>query len=373
MLKASRLMPPAAASDAPPRPPPLRSIGLSAVREAPTAREIVAAASRAIRTVVGGGMDYARVSGAEAGGPGAGGLGPGDVEVTAIRAADEGAAEGGCGDAGSGGDGGGLASSRSDEPQAAARSSCDLGTPKMRRASTAGEMTLRDGDGLAFNQAGELVLLQSVAGDTSVGLAWTEAAAGLGLIPAARAVFHGGRFWMSEAPPLPERPEPTAEAASAADDDASPRPQAAPRHASSPTLSIRAACSPASSTLPMGSSFVIGGSTFRLERPLPEARSHELWGSLAVGLSLGLFGGGALHEFMMLPGWAWTNRGTIGRYNNKRATLPLRDLKIRRRHASFVLEGFKPLDKSLPSGGLWLQPWKGKPCLLLLGRQNHQL
>lgn len=75
----------------------------------------------------------------------------------------------------------------------------------------------------------------------------------------------------------------------------------------------------------------------------------------------------------LAAGWRWLNEGTIGRHNNKSACLPLRDLRVKRRHAHFKCEGVNYARQLLPAHGLWIQPHKAKLCKLLLGRAGHQL
>lgn len=148
---------------------------------------------------------------------------------------------------------------------------------------------------------------------------------------------------------------------------------------------ILARVAPASSSergviVPMGCAFRSGSSTFRLVRPPPDVRSRALkerWGALAVALTrAALVGGdGEAPTYIQLPQWPWLNAGTIGRRNNKHASLPLYDLKVKRRHAVFRLEGFSPAtsEDGIDANTFWLHPWKGKPCKLLLGRRNHML
>ena len=131
-------------------------------------------------------------------------------------------------------------------------------------------------------------------------------------------------------------------------------------------------------SLTMGCLFAFGGASFRMCHPPPEARTAESWSSLACSLQRARLRSVAEQtgqaDFVRLPRWQWLNAGTVGRRNNKHASLPLPDLKAKRRHAAFRLEGSAPGTASgLVVSALWLQPWKGKPCRLLLGRHDYTL
>ena len=237
------------------------------------------------------------------------------------------------------------------------------------------ELSLNDGDGLAINSSGELVRVPP-----------GRPPPGHRVI--ARARFHGHRFWLHEVaeteasatagsssrlsmggdPPSPARfsiADPrisTVAAPTASNLSCGGNPAA---------ICVRAPLAlPGSEVggmgLPMGSCFSYGGSSFRLVRPPPEARIPERWGSLAVGLQkarIKSVGENVASHYLRLPRWQWINAGTIGRRNNKNASLPLPDIKVKRRHATFRLEGYKAgVTKELEVSGLWLQPWKGKPC-----------
>ena len=104
--------------------------------------------------------------------------------------------------------------------------------------------------------------------------------------------------------------------------------------------------------------------------------AEERWARLAV--SLQSFGG-CVTEFLLLPPWPYCHQGYIGR-RSKRALLPLRDLKARRRHAVLVVRGgcnrwCDPAEaqSNIGAGQLFVHPHKGKPCALLLGRAGQQL
>ena len=162
-----------------------------------------------------------------------------------------------------------------------------------------------------------------------------------------------------------------------ASDDAPPASGAAggaPGRCGRRGLCVRVACAPTSTAVPMGAMLRLGGTTLRLARPHPSERKGELWARLAVGLDEG--GRGALSTFLLLPQWSHCNYGIVGR-RSKRATLPLRDLKARRRHALLVLRSFdkvgQPLPRALPAPCFQLMPHKGKPCQLLLGRATQTL
>jgi len=82
-------------------------------------------------------------------------------------------------------------------------------------------------------------------------------------------------------------------------------------------------------------------------------------------------------DCMVLPNWRWCNFGMIGRRGKTpakhRSILPLADLKLRRRQAMLVLKGFDADSDLLDSNSLMLKPYKGKPCQLLLGKQDRRL
>ena len=99
-------------------------------------------------------------------------------------------------------------------------------------------------------------------------------------------------------------------------------------------ISILVAPVPSSTALPLGSRFTLGASTFMLSRPEYKCRRELRWARLAVTL---VRDDGHVDDFVVLPPWRWTNQGYIGR-KSKKATLPLTDLKARRRHARIVLK-----------------------------------
>jgi len=139
---------------------------------------------------------------------------------------------------------------------------------------------------------------------------------------------------------------------------------------------MRAAVS-TSTPLPMGMCFRLADSTYRISTPTLAQRQDERWVRLAVALRAH---GGPNLAFVQLPSFSAKRRATIGRAGRRsRATLPLRDLKVRRRHAYISLKGLKgPSEKrselhGVNVGDVWLTPHKGKPCSLLLGRSGQQV
>ena len=188
------------------------------------------------------------------------------------------------------------------------------------------------------------------------------------------------------APPAPPPDDalapPAAEAAEAVKGDATSdapvaAPVAAPAAAVAPPpappaaheMCIRLRDLSESRPLPMGASFELGGCRYRLSRPELSSRRREAWARLACSLGSSV---GAVREFLLLPQWTWCNYGYIGR-RHKHATLPLRDLKARRRHARLVLRDFTSSDSTISAGAFRVMPHKGKPCQLMLGREGQQL
>uniref|UniRef100_A0A7S4C055 FHA domain-containing protein n=1 Tax=Chrysotila carterae TaxID=13221 RepID=A0A7S4C055_CHRCT len=143
---------------------------------------------------------------------------------------------------------------------------------------------------------------------------------------------------------------------------------------SRPVICIRVGTGDASKPIPTGCLFVLGDSSFRLERPSASRRRGEHWRRLAVELRASPNVGGWEPRMLLLPVWTELNLGVIGRYSSRRPpTLPLTDIKVRRRHAMLVLKHLRASDAMLPAANLVVQPCRGKACQLLLGRRDRSL
>ena len=229
------------------------------------------------------------------------------------------------------------------------------------------ELALRDGDALALDPNGFLVRVPGAQSAWETGEVPPTALTGLRVV--ARVRFHGHRFWLHEETDEAEVGEVVQRMLTT---------QAGSLTTTPAVVSVRAPTTADlgdGMNLPMGGCFMLGHSSFRILQPPPEARTMDQWGSLAVGLSKARIKSVGEHvptDYRRLPRWQWMNAGTIGRRNNKNASLPIPDIKVKRRHAVFRLEGYKAgVTKTLDVSGLWLQPWKGKPCRLLIGRHDH--
>ena len=224
-------------------------------------------------------------------------------------------------------------------------------------------ITLRDGDRLGLDELGGLVAMPPATTGAAATGAVAEEDDDDDAVAIAVVRFHGRRFWLHELP-LARAAERLPEGT---------RPMMARR--------VPPAVSGLRTPVEMGTTFTLGASHFRLTRPLPESRSGEQWRGLAASTGLGLMGGrgaGAAEcDYVALPAWPWLNHGAIGRANYKKATLGLKDVKARRRHAHFITECAPSASASgsklLPAHALWIQPHKGKPVQILLGRATHRL
>jgi len=111
------------------------------------------------------------------------------------------------------------------------------------------------------------------------------------------------------------------------------------------------------------------GGTRRAIQQLQHAKHPRKWKHLAVHVTVCSSG---RRSFISFPTLKVGKQYYLGR--GAKNTVTLADVKAKKKHGVLLLQGRRPPeDGEVPADRLMFMPYKGKPCMRLLGRRDHSL